>query len=82
MIEQSFSLTPFPAPILPALSPTGKLSLQNNILTLHYALGGNVEEVLFPSACPSPSRKDELWKATCFRLLGIPHVANRRLERI
>lgn len=66
MIEQSFTLVPFPAPIIPAVSLTGKLSLQNNLLTLHYVLAGNLEEVLISQASLSPSRKDELWKATCF----------------
>jgi hypothetical protein len=66
MIEQSFSLIPFPALNIPAISLTGKLSLQNNILALHYSLTGNVEDVLLPPASLNPGRKDELWKATCF----------------
>jgi hypothetical protein len=66
MIEHSFSLIPFPAPNLPAVSLTGTVSLKNHILTLHYSLTGNIAEILLPPASPQPSRRDELWKATCF----------------
>jgi hypothetical protein len=66
MIERSFSLIPFPAPTIPAVSLTGRFSLQDHILTLHYAIGGNIGEVLLPPASLSRSRKDELWKTTCF----------------
>jgi hypothetical protein len=33
---------------------------------LHYALGGNIGEVLLPPTSLSRRRRDELWKATCF----------------
>jgi hypothetical protein len=66
MIERSFTLTPFPAPNIPAISFTGKLSLEDNFLHLHYSLTGNIEEVLLPPPSLRPGRKDELWKATCF----------------
>ena len=66
MIEQSFRLIPFPAPHIPAISLAGKCSLHDNYLDLQYSLAGNIEEILLPPPSPSPSRKDELWKATCF----------------
>jgi hypothetical protein len=66
MIEHAFSLIPFPAPDIPTISLTGKLSLHNNFLTLHYMLAGNIEAVLLPPALLPASRKDELWNATCF----------------
>jgi hypothetical protein len=66
MIEQTFTLIPFPAPEIPAVSLTGTLSLDRNVLTLHYALVGNTEDVLLPPVSLTPSRKDELWKRTCF----------------
>ncbi|MGZ9226183.1 MAG: DOMON-like domain-containing protein [Anaerolineales bacterium] len=65
MIEQSFSLIPFPAPYTPALSLTGTLFLQKKLLSLHYSVEGEIERVLLPLVSPNPSRKDELWKATC-----------------
>lgn len=66
MIEHTFSLIPFPALNIPAVSLTGAVLLQDNILTVHYSLNGNLEEILVPPASSQPSRKDELWTATCF----------------
>ncbi|HEX9389074.1 MAG TPA: DOMON-like domain-containing protein [Anaerolineales bacterium] len=66
MTERSFSLIPFTAPNIPSISITGKISLQNNIITLHYLLAGKIEEILLPTKSMNPTRKDELWKMTCF----------------
>ena len=66
MNEQSFSLLPFPALNLPGVAITGRISLQNNLLSVHYTLDGNIDDILVPPLSPNPSRKDELWKATCF----------------
>jgi hypothetical protein len=68
MTERSFSLIPFTAPNIPNISITGKISLQNNIITSHYLLAGKIEEVLFPAKSMNPTRKDDLWKMTCFEL--------------
>jgi hypothetical protein len=66
MIERTFWLIPFPAPDIPAISLTGTLWLDRNFLTLHYVLAGNTEDVLLPPVSLAPSRRDELWKRTCF----------------
>ncbi len=66
MTKYSFSLIPFPAPNLPKISLTGEISLQDNIVNLHYSLSGKIENILFPPTAVNPSRKDELWKGTCF----------------
>lgn len=66
MIEQSFSLIPFPAPDIPAISLTGRFSFHDSILTVDYVLAGDVEKVSLPPVSLYPGRKDELWKATCF----------------
>lgn len=66
MIERTFRLIPFSAPDIPAISLTGRLSLDRNFLMLHYALAGNTEDVLLPPVSLAPSRRDELWKRTCF----------------
>src|SRR5690349_21270573 len=66
MIEQLFALIPFDAPHIPAISISGQLSLENHLLSLRYSLAGQTESILLPPASPLPSRKDELWKATCF----------------
>lgn len=66
MIEHSFTLIPYPAPHIPAIDIMGKLTLQKRILALHNSLTGDIEDVLFPPPSLKPSRKDELWKSTCF----------------
>ena len=66
MIEQSFRLLPFPASDIPAITLTGRLSLENRVLELQYLLSGNTQDLLLPPASATPSRKDELWKGTCF----------------
>jgi hypothetical protein len=66
MTEQSFALIPFPAPTIPQIAITGTISHQNNLLVLHYSVAGNIEEILLPSPSAHPSRRDELWKSTCF----------------
>ena len=66
MTEQSFSLIPFPAFAIPDISVSGEISLQNNIVDLHYVLAGRLQDVLFPSTSMNPHRNDELWKLTCF----------------
>jgi hypothetical protein len=72
MIKQSFSLVPFPTPEIPDISITGDISLEKNIIDLHYSLAGKIEDIFLPSTSMNPSRKDELWKTTCFEFfLGI-----------
>ena len=66
MIEQLFTLFPFEAPHIPAISISGKFSLENDFLNLKYSLAGKTESILLPPVSLIPSRKDELWKATCF----------------
>jgi hypothetical protein len=66
MTKHAFSLIPFPAPNIPVISITGEISLQKNRVHLHYSLAGKIENVLLPPTCVNPSRKDELWKKTCF----------------
>jgi hypothetical protein len=66
MTEQSFSLIPFPAHNIPNIAITGEISLQNNLLALHFSMSGKVEDIFLPPPSPIPSRKDELWKSTCF----------------
>jgi hypothetical protein len=65
MSERSFSLTPFEASHIPAVTLTGRISLQDHLLSLHYSLKGRIEQVLLPPASRHPSRRDELWRFTC-----------------
>ena len=66
MIKQAFKLVPFPAAHIPAIRITGTVFLEDRVLALQYALFGDIESVLLPPASLPPSRKDDLWKATCF----------------
>jgi hypothetical protein len=66
MSERSFSLTPFEAPPMPAVTITGRISLQDHLLSLHYSLEGKIDAVLLPPAARQASRRDELWRSTCF----------------
>ncbi|HET6824241.1 MAG TPA: DOMON-like domain-containing protein [Anaerolineales bacterium] len=66
MIAQGFTLIPFPAVDIPAISLTGRLLLEKHVLTLHYTLSGNTDCVLLPHLSQTPGRKDELWRETCF----------------
>lgn len=68
MSRQLFSLIPFPAPKLPAITLTGAVARQSNVLALHYFLTGDIENIFLPQTSACPSRKDELWKTTCFEL--------------
>ena len=62
---QKFGLIPYRASGLPGIDITGEIDRVENILSLHYAVRGEVENMLLP-VIAAPSRKDDLWKATCF----------------
>ena len=66
MTEQAFSLIPFPAPVIPAITVTGYISRQGNLFAAHYLLAGMAQDVFLPSPVEHPSRTDELWRQTCF----------------
>jgi hypothetical protein len=66
MMEQSFSLIPFPAPAIPDVIMQGAVARQNHLLTLHYLMAGDIADIYLPSPSAAPSRAHELWKATCF----------------
>ncbi len=73
MSEQSFSLIAFPDTNIPDISISGRITRQNNILTIHYSVTGNTEIILFPEISSNPTRKDDLWRATCFEFfVAIP----------
>ena len=66
MTRQSFSLISFATPKIPKIAITGSVARQGAVLTLHYSLTGNVGDISLPSVSAHPSRKDELWRTTCF----------------
>ena len=62
----NFSLTSFSLPNSPQISIQGIASRQRNKFSFSYAVAGNIEEIFFPSQITNPTRKDNLWKTTCF----------------
>ncbi|SRR5258706_8576683 len=62
---KTFALIPYPAPNIPAVEVTGTVMRQENILSIHYSVHGDIENILLPISV-APARKDDLWKATCF----------------
>jgi len=77
MTGQSFSLIPFRNPNIPDITIKGKILRQNNLLTIHYALAGKIEDIFLPSSSVNPTRKEELWKTTCLEFFlaikDLPH---------
>ncbi len=69
MRNHTFSLQPFkPANI--DLQITGEVARENHVLTVHYTLKGDLEQIEIPKAGDIPSREDELWETTCFEFLS------------
>src|SRR5688572_26316236 len=66
MPKQSFSLIPFAALEIPAITITGQVFLQANQLIVYYSLTGDISSVSLPEKSATPRRKDELWRHTCF----------------
>lgn len=64
-IEKEFSLIPFKPPGFD-LNVGGKVSLQDKLLTLVYTVDGDIGSLQIPKLQGAPSRKDELWKTSCF----------------
>ena len=73
-----FTLRPFSTDItLSAIELTGRVELQNRLLSIEYRLQGDLETVVIPLANPTPSRKFALWESTCFEFfIGVPGNAN------
>ena len=62
---QTFELSPYPVKDLPEIEIVGTVERIGNQLSLLYEVRGDVESILLHS--PSvPTRKDDLWMATCF----------------
>jgi hypothetical protein len=74
----NFRLHPFSTDLtLPAIELTGRIGLQDRLLSIEYHLQGNLETVIIPSATPTPNRKFELWESTCFEFfIGVLGNAN------
>src|SRR5690349_18802736 len=65
LLPKAFALIPYPAPNILLIEVTGTAMRQENILSIHYSVHGDIENILCPISV-APARKDDLWKATCF----------------
>ncbi len=68
-----YSLIPFPDLNIPDIQITGRISRRDNLLTVQHELTGEIKNIFFPTVSSCPTRKDNLWKTTCFEFfLAIP----------
>ena len=65
-MQHEFSLTPFSLSDSPQIIIQGIANRQRNKFSFSYTVAGNIEEIFFPSLITNPTRKDNLWKTTCF----------------
>jgi hypothetical protein len=73
---QTFKLIPHPADKLPEIRVTGEIGRVENLLSLHFIVHGDVENLHLPTPSSS-TRKNGLWEATCFEFfLAIPDLPN------
>lgn len=74
MHTHSFRLVPFVVqggpicPATPAIEITGMLALEAGALSVLYDLSGAAEQVRYAAISAQPSRKNDLWRTTCFEL--------------
>ena len=67
MTSLGFSLKPLPsAYIMPHLKITGYISRRSGTLAVSYELSGPLAKIVIPAPSDMPSRKNDLWKETCF----------------
>jgi hypothetical protein len=65
----NFSLEPFPGEEgLPELRIAGTIGRQAEILSIGYALEGDLSRLALPAPALKPERKDRLWEETCLEL--------------
>jgi hypothetical protein len=62
----AFRLIPLPASATLQIHITGKIKRLENQLSIRYEVQGEMDKLLFPAPTESPTRKDDLWKSTCF----------------
>lgn len=63
---RAFKLIPFPTLQIPAIEIMGTITKQDNLLSIHFSVQGDIDDILLPVQIDFPTRKHDLWKATCF----------------
>lgn len=73
---QEFKLIPFPSDPVPNIKIGGEIIRSKNRFFIRYEMNGDIDQTLLSAKSSSPSRTDDLWKATCFEFfLAIPGQA-------
>jgi len=68
----AFDLIPSPAENLPDIKITGNIEQAGTQLSALYTLSGEINSILLPTPSIPPTRKHDLWKATCFEFFIAP----------
>ena len=68
----AFDLIPYPAENLPHIKITGDIERAGTQLSARYTLSGEINSILLPTPSIPPTRKHDLWKATCFEFFIAP----------
>jgi hypothetical protein len=74
----NFKLQPFPHNnSIPEIEIFGTIARHHGMLSIEYQLRGDLNAVEIPAPARLPTRKSQLWTATCFEFfLGIPDNRN------
>lgn len=71
---QTFKLIPYPTDNLPKIDISGEIIRSGNKFLIRYEVNGEFDKILLSAKSSSPSRTDDLWKATCFEFfIAIPN---------
>jgi hypothetical protein len=68
----AFDLIPYPAENLPQIKITGDIERTGTQISALYTLRGEINSILLPTPSIPPTRKHDLWKATCFEFFIAP----------
>jgi hypothetical protein len=73
-----FNLQPFSTDgMMPQIEISGRIDRQGDVLSIEYLLQGDLDKVAIELPSATPTRKLELWNATCFEffigVLGSPN---------
>lgn len=66
MIEQMYSLIPFPNARIPAIEVRAHVRRENGLLHIQYRLTGETGKIRLPDISTTPKRTADLWSTTCF----------------
>jgi hypothetical protein len=74
VMHQKRMLRPFTVADAPQIDLGATIAYQPEQLRIGYCLQGDLEAIAISSISPTPQRRDELWKTTCFEFfLGVIH---------